>query len=195
MCGLVSTELMFITLQQLDETPELGIYVLRYAMHMTLGDNATAWACRNSVWTQVGGQYDAHWEHCYGKLKEWIESRPPLTIKAAKKLLEEEEADDIEVQLMMERAGKPGPPVILRHATIMALMRRHYLHKSWEEVTKRVCPCAQPHTIGRVRAQCQPRLEAEARILKRLIRGCKITLPPTPTVFPYVRYLVDLPES
>jgi len=77
-------------------------------------------------------------------------------------------------------AGKRGRPIKLRQAAVRALIRRTYLHKPWLEITRRVCPCGKSH-VGvagtyRAKAECQPKLQSEVRILKRLLRECKVEL-------------------
>jgi hypothetical protein len=48
------------------------------------------------------------------------------------------------------------------------------LQKPWEEISRRVCPCGERHTNERVMMQCKPRLQAEVRHLKQLLRRCEI---------------------
>jgi hypothetical protein len=56
------------------------------------------------------------------------------------------------------------------------LFLREYLQKPWIEITRRVCPCGNRHTNGRILTLCRPVLQAEVRILKGLLRSCKIEL-------------------
>lgn len=105
---------------------------------------------------------------------EWIFARRPLSRKAAEKILRQQPDDDFDRLLVRQWAGKRGRPITKRQAAIEALFRREYLHKSWMEVTSRVCPCGHPHTRERVSLQCQPALQAEVRHLKRVLRDCKI---------------------
>jgi hypothetical protein len=110
----------------------------------------------------------------------WIYAQRPITTRAAKQLLR------VVTDLFMRAtilwwAGKQGRPVILREAAIRALIRREYLEKPWLEITRRVCPCGRRHVgtdcTNRAKAECQPKLETEVRILKHLLRDCRIALP------------------
>jgi len=91
------------------------------------------------------------------------------------------DADELQRARLLWWGGKRGRPITLRHAAIMALVRREYLNKPWLEVTRRICPCGRSHVGAddtlRTKAECQPKLQAEVRILKRLLRECKIKLP------------------
>ena len=82
------------------------------------------------------------------------------------------------VLLTIKRHGKPGCPVTpMRRAAIKALVLLVYLKHSWREITRKVCPCGDPHLDwNRVDARCQPKLEAQVRLLKRLLRDCNIEL-------------------
>lgn len=104
-----------------------------------------------------------------------------MTKKQAQPLLEQT-GDPEELESILYWAGKRGRPVTLRQSAILALVRKHYLSETWEQVTKAVCPCSGNHTRELVRSQCQPKIEAEVRILKRLLRDCKIVLPDEPRV-------------
>ena len=110
-------------------------------------------------------------------LFEWIFWQPALTFKEASQLLQQcqGKADaDFDRRLIVARAGRKGPPVTKRGAAIAALFRREYLQKPWEEISRRVCPCGERHTNERVMTQCKPRLQAEVRHLKQLLRRCEI---------------------
>ena len=111
----------------------------------------------------------------------WIEARRPLTRKAGNWLLEDAK-DSGEVAKIKYWSGRRGRPVTLRKPAIMALMRREYLQKPWNEVTRKVCPCGKEHNEDRVRNECQPKLQTVVRILKGRLRDCKITLPEHPVV-------------
>lgn len=73
-------------------------------------------------------------------------------------------------------AGKHGRPVSLRHAAIEALFLRVLLEMPWEQITRRVCPCGNDHVPGLIKMSCQPKLETEVRMLKRLLEQANITL-------------------
>lgn len=109
----------------------------------------------------------------------WIYARRPLTYKIAEESLRLPRPL-FERALLLWWSGKQGRPVTLRHAAVKALLRREYVKETWEETTKRLCPCGKSHThIDRhiVQAECQPKLEANVRSLKRLLQDCGIQLP------------------
>lgn len=160
-----------LDLVELEKNPERGIDVLEYCLSMSLSQENL----RDPTWR----------ERSLGLAEDWIDARVPLKVKEAKRLQDElmGTCEGQEFDRIRRNAGKRGRPVTLRKAAVMALMRRHYLRKPWKEVTPRVCPCGLEHTRERVLTQCQPKLQAEVRILKRLLRDCSITLPKIPRVY------------
>ena len=158
-------------LDELEKFPERGIDVLDYCSTMSLGHKNLS---------------DPRWRERSLKLhEEWMDARKPLTLKRAKRLMDEltGTCEGGEALRILSAAGKRGRPVKLRKAAIMALMRRHYLGKPWMEITVVVCPCGRQHTMDMVQSECQPKLQVVVRILKRLLRELKITLPEKPRVF------------
>lgn len=162
-----------LDLDELEKFPERGIDVLKYCSTV-------------SFWREFRANPDPRWRELHLKLEEeWMDARQPLTRKKADRLLDElmythEGGESLRI---LGAAGKRGRPVKLRKAAIMALMRRRYLDKPWKEITLQVCPCGQEHTGDRVEFDCKPKLQVVVRILKRLLRELKITLPETPRVF------------
>lgn len=158
-------------LDELEKSPERGIDVLDYCSTMSLSHKNLS---------------DPRWRERSLELhEEWMDARKPLTLKKAKRLMDEltGTCEGGEALRISSEAGKRGRPVKLRKAAIMALMRRHYLQKQWKEITLEVCPCGRVHTGDMVAFDCQPKLQVVVRILKRLLRELKITLPEKPRVF------------
>lgn len=107
----------------------------------------------------------------------WILARHPITQKHAITLLQQNPTM-WERMMINHWAGRHGRRIILRHAAIKALFLVTYLDEPWLNVTKRVCPCGDSHLdSNKVVALCQPKLETDVRILRRLLRDCQITLP------------------
>jgi hypothetical protein len=158
-------------LDELEKFPERGINVLDYCSTMSLSHENL----RNPRWRERS--LELH--------EEWLDARKPLSKKEANRLLAEltGTCEGGEALRISSAAGKGGRPVKLRKAAIMALMRRHYLQKPWKEITLEVCPCGQEHTGDMVEFDCKPKLQVVVRILKRLLRELKITLPEKPRVF------------
>ncbi len=158
-------------LDELEKFPERGIDVLDYSSTMSVSHQNL----RNPQWRKRS--LELH--------EEWLDARKPLTLKKAKRLVDEltGTCEGGEALRISTAAGKGGRPVKLRKAAIMALMRRHYLRKPWREITVLVCPCGREHTMDMVDFECQPKLQVVVRILKRLLRELKITLPEKPRVF------------
>lgn len=158
-------------LDELEKFPERGIDVLDYSSTMSLSHENL----RDPRWRERSLELHG----------EWLDARKPLTLKEANRLLDEltGTCEGGEALRILSSAGKGGRPVKLRKAAIMALMRRHYLHKQWKEITVLVCPCDREHTMDLLLDECQPKLQVVVRILKRLLRELKITLPEKPRVF------------
>lgn len=152
------------TEQQLDETPDRAVGVLLWQVWLRLFDISRS-----------GGPIEPSLSKL---LFEWVYARRPLSRKAAIRLAQLEH-HEWEQNMILMWAGKRGRPIVLRKAAIAALFRREYLGKRWLDVTRRVCPCGDSHgDPNKVFAACQPKLEAEVRILKRLLRACNIDFPP-----------------
>jgi hypothetical protein len=160
-----------LDLDELEKFPERGIDVLGYCLSMFSYQN---WRNPDPRWRKLSIELE----------EEWIDAREPLTRKAANRLLNElaHTHYGMEALRISSAAGKGGRPVKLRKAAIMALMWRHYLRKPWKEITLRVCPCGREHTFDLLLDECQPKLKVVVRILKRLLRELKITLPEKPTM-------------
>lgn len=127
---------------------------------------------------------------CQEILFRWIYAQPAIKNKDAHPLMlqalcDDDDPDYVDADpvtmwdemILFLWAGKAGRPVSLRHAAIEALFLRVQLGKPWEQIIRRVCPCSKNHTPEMIKLTCQPKLETEVRILKRLLKDAKITLP------------------
>jgi len=150
-----------ISIADLKQNPALALGVLEYCLAVCGGPSLR--------------------ESWYELTESWMDEGPAIPLKKARRLLEK--TTDYEAHERIRRwAGRGGRPSKLRQVTIMAFVRKHYLHETWREVTKQLCPCGQLHTPGRLATKCQPKLEAEVRRLKPLLRDSGIVLPELPTI-------------
>lgn len=137
---------------------------------------------------QLLAQQQFEWVMTIRLIFAWIYAQRPIKTREAEKQLRVV-TDLFTRARILWWAGKQGRPVILREAAIQALIRHEYLEKPWLEITGRVCPCGRPHAVKdctyRTMAECQPKLETEVRMLKHLLRDCRIALPK------YLRILDD----
>lgn len=156
--------------QEFEEKPELALGVLVCAM----------W--KRCFEINRSGEGAEPPDGFFKILWEWVYCDQPLARKDGLELaLKQDNQWDMDLALL--RIRKSGRPIKSRQTAIKALFRKVYLNKSWEEVTRSLCQCGQPHDKkspdNKLTLQkCQGNIESEVRHLKKVLQKYDIAFPP-----------------
>ena len=152
------------TVQDFNQYPELAIDVLVCAIFI------------RCVEISPPGKYAVPPDDLLQVLWDWIYCGQPLDGRAAI-----EPASLWNREVAMTQVRKKGRPIKSRHTAVKALFRREYLNRPWDDVTRLLCRCGQPHDDKQKLKRCQDNIETQVRNLKQVLREYGIAFPPKRT--------------